>query len=160
MTRVEKANSRRRIVARVLFVGYTAAILAVTMWPKPVTEGANKVIIEKVLAVGREAGAPDAFDFHSLQFVANIVMFVPFGLFLALSLAPRLAWIGGVAAFAFTSAIEVMQQLFLPERSGDVWDVVANTAGGIVGVVLVSLKRRFRRVSNRHHVHPKQRSRG
>ena len=70
----------RFVIASFLFVLYTAFILTVTMWPSPVTEGSNKVLIGKILDVSHQSGAPAGFDFHALQFVANIAFFVPLGL--------------------------------------------------------------------------------
>lgn len=137
MTEIEAESPWRATPLRVLFAIYTAAILAVTMWPKPVTEGSNRAVIDRVLAVSHDAGIPAAFDFHSLQVVANIAMFVPFGLLLALCLVPRLVWVAVVTSLALTCTIELVQQIFLPERSGDFWDVVANTAGGTLGAALV-----------------------
>lgn len=144
MTDTEAASRRTSTIARSLFVIYTAAILAVTMWPKPVTEGSNKDIIDSVLTASHDAGVPVSFDFHSLQFVANIVMFVPFGFLLVLSLASRRVWRAALGAFALTSTIELVQQFLLLERSGDVWDVVANTAGGVMGATFAVAWQRWR----------------
>ncbi|WP_187240562.1 VanZ family protein [Microbacterium mitrae] len=106
------------------------------MWPKPVTEGPSKTIIEKVLAASHDAGVPSGFGFQSLQFLANIGMFIPFGFFLALALTRGRVWGAASATLAFSGAIELTQELFLPDRASDPWDVVANTCGGLIGLGL------------------------
>ncbi|AXE39731.1 VanZ family protein [Acidipropionibacterium virtanenii] len=66
-----------------------------------------------------------------LEFTANIVMFVPVG---AVAWwwrrsVPRNVVVGLVA----TVFIETIQGLFLPHRVADPRDVVANTAGALIG---------------------------
>ena len=67
-----------------------------------------------------------------LELVANVVLFVPFGL-LGVPLVGRRRWwwvvVGGVL---LTCAIETAQ-LGIPGRVSDVRDLVANTTGAIVG---------------------------
>ena len=129
--------SRFRIyIARPSAAVYTGLILAVTMWPTPVTEGPNEILVEKVLDVTHSAGVSEAFEFHALQFVAIIAMFVPFGFLLTLTMPRQIRWLALLGPLLLSSAVELVQELLLPQRSGDVWDVVANTAGGTVGVGL------------------------
>lgn len=56
----------------------------------------------------------------------------------------HLAWLGG-ALVAHAIVSELVQQLALPERSGDVWDAVADIAGVAIGLgVGVMIARRMR----------------
>ena len=85
---------------------------------------------------------PEAITFEAVEFAANVVMFVPFGLFLALSM-PRWMWAWAVVVgLAFTLGIEFLQSTFLPERFASTSDLVANTAGALIGGVLSLLARR------------------
>ncbi|HTW18158.1 MAG TPA: VanZ family protein [Nocardioides sp.] len=69
------------------------------------------------------------------EFLANVALFVPVGLFLLLLFGTRLWWIAAAAAFAMTAAIETAQRS-IPGRVPDERDLVANTAGALVGIVI------------------------
>ena len=75
------------------------------------------------------AGAVDA--------AANVALFVPVG-FLVAQLLPRGIRLGGtvVICCAMSTGIEIIQATFLHERSGNVRDVITNTAGALIGAVL------------------------
>lgn len=132
----EPARSRLRvIIAAVMLAGVVMVILVLTLRPTPVTEG-NMGGIDRVLSVAHSAGVPDAFNYHALEFTANIVMFIPFGLFLALVLPPRARWLVLLAVPAFSGALELAQALFLERRSGNIGDVISNTIGGWLGLLI------------------------
>lgn len=72
----------------------------------------------------------------------NVLLFVPFGVLLALA-TRRAWWWVTLVALAASSAIELVQWRWL-ERDGSWTDVAANTLGALVGAVVVSLARRGR----------------
>ncbi len=76
-----------------------------------------------------------------LEFIANVVLFVPFGLLFAVLLDRRRWWLVLVLAAATTSAIE-LAQLVIPNRFSDPRDLVANTGGAALGLLVVVLARR------------------
>lgn len=69
------------------------------------------------------------------EFLANVALFVPVGLFLLLLFGTRLWWIAAAGAFAMTAAIETAQRS-IPGRVPDERDLVANTAGALIGILL------------------------
>ena len=73
----------------------------------------------------------------------NVALFVPFGALLVAS-TRRVWWWVTLVCLAASVAIEVAQAAWL-QRDGDWTDVVANTLGGLVGAVAVSLLQRVRR---------------
>ena len=79
--------------------------------------------------------------------VANVIMFVPLGLFLGLMLPVRKFWIGYVALPLVSAAIEIMQ-LFLPTRGTQITDFLANSFGAWIGLsfawLIVTLTERRR----------------
>jgi hypothetical protein len=85
-----------------------------------------------------------------VSFALNIVMFVPFGLLVPLLLA-RAGGIGRVAALslAASAAIELTQLvLWLTvgnHRTVDVNDLIANTAGGVLGLLAMRFARSLAR---------------
>ncbi|MEO5665027.1 MAG: VanZ family protein [Nocardioides sp.] len=70
-----------------------------------------------------------------VEFLANIGLFVPVGAFVLLLFGSRLWWIAVLGGIALTSAIETAQRS-IPGRVSDPRDVVANSAGAVIGVVL------------------------
>lgn len=70
-----------------------------------------------------------------VDIIGNIILFVPFGIFLTMRFPElKVAHVGFVGAF-FSSTIECIQ-LFLPNRMTDIDDVILNTTGAIVGYLL------------------------
>lgn len=82
------------------------------------------------------------------EFVANIAMFVPFGIFLSVFL-PRRRYLVLPLGFVTTVVIETVQGLFLMSRSDSVLDIIANTAGAAIGLLIVELSDASRRRSRR-----------
>ncbi|MBG6215824.1 VanZ family protein [Arthrobacter sp. CAN_A6] len=71
-----------------------------------------------------------------MEFTANIVLFVPLGLFWFI-LAPRgWRWHGPLVAFALSVLIELAQHVLLPQRVASPYDVVANGSGALVGMLV------------------------
>ena len=92
-----------------------------------------------VLAVVEALASPWPGSVHRAQVeaVANVLLFVPVGALAALALR-RSGPLLPVALGAAASALVELVQGVLPGRVPDVADVVANTAGAVLGVVLTS----------------------
>jgi len=76
-----------------------------------------------------------------LEVVSNILLFVPFGLYLGL-LAPSWQWWKVTGVFIGASLVLEIAQHVLSTGSFDITDVIVNTAGGLVGLGLLALARR------------------
>lgn len=93
------------------------------------------------------------------EFLANVALFVPVGLFLLLLFGTRFWWVAALAAFAMTSAIETAQRS-IPGRVPDERDLAANGLGALIGIVVgivltlpATLRRgRARRARQQQHV--------
>lgn len=70
-----------------------------------------------------------------IEFLANIGLFVPLGVFLLLLVGTRLWIVALVAGIVLTSMIESVQRE-IPGRVSDPRDVAANSIGMFIGVVL------------------------
>ncbi|MGV8911817.1 MAG: VanZ family protein [Rhodoglobus sp.] len=73
--------------------------------------------------------------FNDLEFVANIALFVPLGLFFVLLVGKRQWWLALALAIGLTAGIEWVQQ-FIPTRVSDVRDILSNSLGAAIGVVV------------------------
>jgi hypothetical protein len=91
---------------------------------------------------GRGGVSPWCFacgDYGWADFAANVALFAPLGW--ALARAPVRLQVGLAAVLITTIGIELLQYAFVPGRVASVSDVVANTAGAVVGMVLPRLER-------------------
>ncbi|WP_322919302.1 VanZ family protein [Nocardioides renjunii] len=70
-----------------------------------------------------------------VEFLANIGLFVPLGVFLLLLVGSRLWWVALAAGIVLTSMIENVQRQ-IPGRVSDPRDVAANSIGMFLGILL------------------------
>ncbi len=137
--RVPPSRPERRGWLIALLAVYLVLIVWHVLWPlEPpyVGEGELRHVKLVPFAPTAEHGASEP-----AEVVANVLLFVPFGIYLGL-LAPSWRW----ARFAFvlgasSLALEAVQWA-LSIGSADMTDVVVNTSGGFVGLGLVALARR------------------
>ena len=126
--------TRTALVA--MFVVYLVVLVWTVLWKLevPWTGGDTMVkLVPFVAAGGAGASAP-------VEVVANLVLFVPLGIYLGL-LAPRWPWWAAAGTIAGASvALEVTQYVLAVGRS-DTTDVIVNTVGGLVGLGLLALAR-------------------
>ena len=78
-----------------------------------------------------------------VEFLLNAAMFAPIA-FLATLTFPRHPWANWVVyAFVASAAVELFQGVYLPPRSAQFVDVVANTLGALVGALVAAPFRRL-----------------
>lgn len=77
------------------------------------------------------------------EVLGNIAVFVPFGLYLGL-VARSWSWSAVVGVVAATSTALELLQFALAVGATDSSDVIANTAGGLVGFLIAAVVRRSR----------------
>lgn len=127
-------------VSTVLLMVYTAFVLVVTMWPQPEQLEFDS-ISSKVLQALHNLGVPEWFGYDKLEFTANIAMFVPLGFLLGLALARKAWWVAIFLLPAFSGAIEFTQGFALESRVSTLLDVLSNTIGGYIGLLLAMIMR-------------------
>ncbi len=138
---VEPAPSHaRQWLAASLLAFVVGIILLITMWPVPVDKGYSGSI-DKVLTVLHRNGIPTWFGYNHLEFSANIVMFVPLGFLVVLLLKQRLWWLALIICPAMSISIELTQAAFLAARFATVTDVMSNSIGAILGILIGALLR-------------------
>ncbi|CAN5286984.1 hypothetical protein BH11ACT5_BH11ACT5_14560 [soil metagenome] len=79
--------------------------------------------------------------YTQLESFANVVLFVPFGLLIALLVPTRWWWVVVVGLVLIAGGIELGQALFLPGRVPSIDDVLANSTGGAIGVGIAGVIR-------------------
>lgn len=131
-------TSALAILARLLLVPYAIA-LAMIVWLPDAQAGRVTGIVGRVArSLAYRLDLSYSFTYTALEFVANIALFVPFGILLALGWRRLKTWHLALLGLLTSGVIEFVQ-LYLPTRFSTVSDLVANTAGAVVGCVVVKL---------------------
>lgn len=117
-----------------------AAILTIVFWPTPVDRPFDGGL-RSALADLHRNGVPGWLDYRFVETAANVVMFVPLGALIASVSMRTLWWTSGVLGLALSLCIEFTQYTLLPARTASASDLLANTAGALVGGAAVALLR-------------------
>lgn len=143
------ANTLRRAglhgVTVWLTLAYLVVLALIAFWPTPVDRDAQDLLLR---AVGwlHAHGAPVWVRYSTIEFGANIVLFVPVGLFVVILAGPRRWWLGVFVGFATSCVIELGQLVFLPARFASAYDLIANTTGSFIGAIIAVIALRRLRV--------------
>jgi VanZ family protein len=135
---VTPVTPRVRRVAAALLAPHLAAVALVTLSPAPASDETLGTVRTVVAWLARH-GLP--VTYLGVEAVANVVMFVPFGVLVGLLVRRR--WAVVLLAAATSTLIETVQ-LALPTRVSTVQDVVMNTLGAGVGVAALAVVARTR----------------
>jgi glycopeptide antibiotics resistance protein len=122
-----------------LFGVYLVGLARVTLWPR-LGDDDGFDLVRTVLDWIDSAGI--GLTYSATEFLANIALFVPFGILVSLVWPRRRPWAVIALGLATSGAIELTQLLFLPHRVSDARDLVANTLGAAVGVAALLIARR------------------
>ncbi|MFT4212589.1 MAG: VanZ family protein [Microbacterium sp.] len=108
---------------------YALLLAAIAVWPTPVDQDAGPLLafVRRIVPV---------LTYARVEFGANILLFVPFGVLLALILRQSRYLVLPIA-FVTTVVIESVQGIVLALRTPSVLDIVANTAGACIGLLIV-----------------------
>ncbi|KQR52934.1 hypothetical protein ASF88_13710 [Leifsonia sp. Leaf336] len=113
-----------------------------TLNPSPGDPKRN-AFLEGLLAAFAATPALAWIDYDVVEFTANVLLFVPMGVLLALLLGRGRRWLALSLGVAASLTIEFIQ-LFEPARVSDARDIVANSLGAIIGIGLVVVASRPR----------------
>ncbi|MEI5672034.1 MULTISPECIES: VanZ family protein [unclassified Nocardioides] len=118
-------------LATLAYLGFVAWL---TLTPASTAPTSSDLVL-RVLARLQRYDELTWLTYDRAEFLANVALFVPVGLFLLLLVGTRFWWVAAGLAFAMTSAIETAQRS-IPGRVPDERDLLANTAGALVGIVV------------------------
>ena len=118
-----------------LAVVYIVALACIVFWPVPVDRNIDGPLLHLINWLHRH-GAPGWFRYSTIEFGANIVLFIPVGVFIVVLAGARRWWWAVLVGFAASCTIELCQLLFLSSRFATLNDVIANTSGAVVGALL------------------------
>jgi acetyltransferase-like isoleucine patch superfamily enzyme/VanZ family protein len=144
MSTSQNLNPNARHGILVLLTLYLAALACIGFWPTPVDRPLSG-LLDDVLSLLQGHALTAEIDYKIVGSAANVVLFIPFGLFVALLLPARRWWLAAVAGLPVSAAIEAVQFLALSQRQPSLRDVATNTIGALLGAVAVRLARVQRR---------------
>jgi len=133
----------------VLLGAYLVVAALVAFWPTPVDAAAGPWLMG-VLGDLYTKGLPGWITYDLLEFVANVVYFIPLTTLLTLLIGRSRWWFAALVAVSASMAIEVGQMLFVAARFATLQDVAANALGALIGAgfVIAATKRRERAVES------------
>jgi VanZ family protein len=138
-----------------LTIGYLGFIGLVTLPPASEQPDYSRLAARVLARLERYpdlAPLTSRLSVERVEFLANIALFVPLGVFLLLLVGSRLWWVALAAGVVLTSMIENVQRS-IPGRVSDPRDVAANSIGMVVGILLalvLTLPGTLRRRRERH----------
>lgn len=127
-------------MAAALLALYGVVVALVVFWPTPVDRDYQDAII-RLLSVLHRHGVPEWFGYRALEFSGNVAIFVPLGFLVFFVLPRRRWWLALLIVPALSVTIECTQALLLAQRFATVSDVVSNSLGAVIGVLLALLLR-------------------
>ncbi len=111
---------------------YLLVVAFIVFWPVPVDRPAQDTL-PRLLESWHAAGVPLWVNYQLIELLANVIMFVPWGVLGTLLLARRWWWIVPFSGLLVSATVESAQYVFLPARYASTVDIVANTAGAVLG---------------------------
>lgn len=139
---MEKGSAREgRPLLIALFVVYLVLLAWMVLWKLEVPWVGEAALLARPIKLVPFLPSGDAGASAPQEVIANLLLFVPFGVYLGL-LAPSWPWWAKTAVFVGASvALEITQQL-ISVGSFDTTDIIVNAAGGLAGLGLLALARR------------------
>ncbi|MFF2371018.1 VanZ family protein [Agromyces sp. NPDC058110] len=123
-----------------LALAYAAALAFVLFWPVHIDGVGGFVQFGPLLDAIALLGIPAWASYPFVEFAFNMALFAPLGLLVAVGSrhpgARRIAT-ATAAGLVLSGLAELVQHLFLPDRTTDVRDVVANALGAGLGAAVV-----------------------
>ncbi len=142
-------NIRRK--AFCVLAVYLVFLALVAFWPTPVDRPVDGTL-EAVLRYLNRHGAPAWLDYGFVEKAANVALFFPLGLLMALILPRPRWWLAVPIGITASCCIELGQLLFLSARVASVTDIVVNSLGAALGAVCVHAARYRSRDRRLHRI--------
>ena len=128
---------RRHPLLSVVTLAYLGFVGWITLSPElPLGDGTDG-LVWTILGFLDSVPGTRWIDYADVEFVANMAMFAPIGMFFVLLFGRGRWWLAMLLAFALSCLIEVAQLLVFTSRVADVRDIFSNTSGAVLGAIVV-----------------------
>lgn len=125
---------RARRWAALLLVIYVGLVAVVGIIPRPIDEGVTPWT-RGVLDFMHRHGFPGVIDYEFLEYAAHVVLFLPFGILLAVVLGRRLAWLTAILAVG-SAVLAELGTAWLAEEAPSQLDLTLNVVGVVLGAAV------------------------
>ncbi len=126
----------RRVLA-IVSVLYLVGLALIAFWPVPVDQEFSDAL--ELLIAQLQGDGLSFLSYATVEIAANVLLFVPLGILLAVLFGPGARWLAFGACVAVSAFIEFAQAVLLPDRTAAVSDLLANVAGAAIGVLIVAI---------------------
>lgn len=134
-------RARGRGILMLAFAVYLVLLVWVVLWKLEVPWIGEAARLARPLKLVPFVAIGDAGASAPIEVIINLVIFVPFGLFLG-ALAPTWSWWKASATvFGASLVLEIVQHV-ISTGSFDTTDLIVNTSGGLIGYGIFALVRR------------------
>lgn len=130
-------STRYRTVTAGLCAAWLVAVALIVLWPTPV-DRAGGPLLQRALAYLYTHGLPASVTYSSVEFLSNVLMFAPLGLFWFILAPRRWRWWAPVVGLVLSTTVELTQHFLLPQRFATPYDVLANTLGATLGALIAA----------------------
>jgi VanZ like family len=129
-----------RGVYRRLAVAWEAVFLVIVviivLYPLPPDQEGQATLADYMRTWRWGRRLPELATLETVEFLSNVIMFTPLAFLAAAIVRPTLRWLVPPALTALSAGIEFTQYYFLPDRVATVNDVLSNSIGGVLGLLL------------------------
>ena len=122
------------------FVVYLALLAWVVLWKLEVPWIGDGALLAHPIKLVPFVASGEAGASTPIEVFINLVLFMPFGLFLG-ALAPGWGWWRATGVLVGSSLVLEIVQHLIATGSFDITDLIVNTAGGLLGFALVVVVR-------------------
>jgi len=141
-----QASPRPHGPTLVVAAGYAVLLAAIGAWPRHVDSGLALVNWSLTRKLAEVSTLTPTQVVTTAEVVANGILFIPVGLIVAWWWPRATILHAGAAALALALVIEVVQAFAPIDRTTALSDVLANTAGGLVGFEIARFVERHPRL--------------
>lgn len=147
VARLVKSGSFQKSLARIgllrwILLGYFVVLAFIAFWPTPVDKPAAGDL-SVLLDLLHRNGIPEWIDYGFVEASSNVLLFAPAGLLLALTLRRKRWWQLLALGTAVSGTVELGQLLLLPQRFSSLQDILMNTFGAGLGLLLATVLKRL-----------------
>ena len=129
-----------------LLVSYLAVLISASLWPTPVDGGGFIwYLTSEVLKFAQQVSWLHWLQYSQLEALANMLLYLPLGVFLVLFIRKAPTWLLVISPAIVSMVAEGIQRFFLPARYPTLDDVINNSIGGAIGVLIAVGIRQWRR---------------
>lgn len=138
--RLPSTSGPRHALVVMLAIGYGAFLAFVVFWPSPIDQPVEG-LLDRAIAEMHERGVPTFVDYTFIESFANVLLFIPVGLFFGLIVPLRWWPVALLFGPVLSGLIELAQRELLEARYATIDDVIVNSIGATIGVLVAVILR-------------------